>query len=241
MIMQDFYVNFLLDALQNINTWLFPMPVPVLLYGIASIIALVVFFFPRQSKLLNALVKAWLGFGLFLVTVLMMNVALLLLEIPQMYSTAIPVFGGSVFYFFVGLLFFIDIPRDRINFTINSGQFNAWSFGALVISLSATLLYPIAQLLVGLTYPRIVVYGAEIPVISFTIAMLVAAMPQTSKWLLGVLSIIGILAGLPVVISGFMPDAVYCEAGFMGLVALWIVFRNQRALLPRSSVQDSGS
>jgi hypothetical protein len=232
-------LEILLDAVSDVNLALFSLPMVVLPHALAISVALLVFFSSRErQKWVNATTKAWLALSQFLLVVFILSVARVLSQsgvssVAVLYVAAVP-------YGALGALFLVDIWRRRIDF-LSDGPSVQRCMG-LAVALGGVLLYPITQLLAGYRYPRIVVFGAEIPLVTYVIGLLIMALPRSStlfKAFLALISVVGILAGGGGVLVGYWNDFYLALGGVLGLVILGKSFVDSRQ--ERSSTARGGS
>lgn len=226
----------LLDAIRDVNLALVPLPMVVLLHALAVSVALLVFFSSREQRnWVNAVTKTWLALSLCLLTVFILSVARLLSQSSA--SSVAVLYVGAVPYGALGVLLFVDIWRRKIDFASDSHSVHRCI--GLAVALGGVLLYPITQLLAGYRYPRMVVYGAEIPVATYVIGLLIMALPRANalfQAFLALISVVGILAGGGGVLIGYWNDFYFALGGLLGLVFLCkslIDSRQERASAPR--------
>jgi hypothetical protein len=231
----------LLDAIRDVNLALFSLPMVVFLHALASLVALLVFFSSRERRTwVNAATKAWLALSLFLLVVFILNVAGILSQsdashVAVLYVAAVP-------YGALGVLFFVDIWRRRIGFV--SDRRSVQRCVGLTVALGGVLLYPITQLLAGYRYPRMVVYGAEVPTVTYVIGLLIMALPRSSalfKAFLALICVVGILAGGGGVVIGYWNDLYFAVGGMLGLVFVGKSFLESRGEKSPTAGAGSGS
>jgi hypothetical protein len=232
-------LEILLDAIRDVNLALFPLPVVALLHALAISIALLVFFSSKERRTwVNAATKTWLALSLFLLVAFILNVAGVLSQSDGA-SVAI-LYVGAVPYGALGVLFFVDIWMRRIDFLADRRSVQRCI--GLAVALGGVLLYPITQLLAGYRYPRMVVYGAEVPTVTYVIGLLIMALPRASalfKAFLALICVVGILAGGGGVVIGYWNDSYFAVAGVLGLFFLGKSFVESRQ--EKSSSARGGS
>ena len=232
-------LELLLDAIRDVNLALFPLPVVALLHALAISVALLVFFGSRERRTwVNAATKTWLALSLFLLVAFILCVAGVLSQSGASYVAVLYV--GAVPYGALGVLFFVDIWRRRIDFA--SGRRSVRRYIGLTVALGGVLLYPITQLLAGYRYPRLVVYGAEVPTVTYVIGLLIMALPRFAalcKAFLALICVVGILAGGGGVVIGYWNDLYFAVAGVLGLFFLGRSFVESRQ--EKSSTARGGS
>jgi hypothetical protein len=136
---------------------------------------------------------------------------------------------GAVPYAALGLVLLADTWLRRVHFA--TGTFSLRRSVGLAVALGGALLYPITQMAAGYRYPRMVVYGAEVPTITYVIGLLVMGLSGASavfKVFLALLSVVGILAGGAAVAMGYWNDVYFAIAGAVGLVYLARDVRSRR-------------
>jgi hypothetical protein len=214
-------VNALLDAIGQVNLDFFPLLVVITLHVIAFLVLMFMFFSPhRYTKQVNLVVKAWLGISLMILVAFIFAVA------REFSGLGAAIFrSAGVVYAGIAILILADIWRRDLDFSLESRGLRQWV--GLFVALCGILIYSIIQLLMGLRYPRMVFYGAEVPTVTYLIALFGAAKPITSKLyrvILALLSIEGTFIGIWAIASQVWFDAVYGLAGLFGLAALglWI-------------------
>jgi hypothetical protein len=213
----------LLDAISAVNLDFIPLPAGIALHVLALLVLMIMFISPnRYAKQVNVVVKAWLGISLLMVTAFIVGVT------REFSGLDAAIFlSAAVMYAALAALIIADIWRRALDFTWESPGLRQWV--ALAVALCGTLLYPLTQLLMGLRYPRMVLYGAEAPTVIYFIALFGAARPVKSKLfrvILAVLSIEATLIGLIwAVASQVWFDAYFGLAGLFGLAAIgsWIL------------------
>jgi len=83
-------------------------------------------------------------------------------------------------------------------------------------------LYPLLEISLGFTFPRMVFFGAECPTTISLIGLLIGTIPRVNKPLLVIISLNAIITGGSVALSGATFDYLYALAGVIGvLVMLW--------------------
>jgi hypothetical protein len=232
-------LEILLDAIRDVNLALLPLPVVALLHALAISIALLVFLSSRERRTwVNVATKAWLALSLFLLVMFILKVAGILSQADGA-SVAI-LYVGAVPYGALGVLLGVDIWMRRIDFV--SARRSVQRCIGLAVALGGVLLYPITQLLAGYRYPRMVVYGAEVPTVTYVIGLLIMALPRSSalfKAFLALICVVGILAGGGGVVIGYWNDLYFAVAGVLGLFFLGKSFLESRQ--EKSSTARGGS
>jgi hypothetical protein len=214
-------VNALLDAISQVNLDFFPLPLVFTLHLIAFLVLMFMFFSPQSfTKLVNVVVKVWLGISLLILVAFILAVARAFSGIgAAIFRSAGVVYAG------IAILVLADIWRQNLDFSLESRGLRQWA--GLVVALCGISIYLLIQLLLGLRYPRMVFYGAEVPTVTYLIALFGAARPITSKLyrlILALLSTEGFFIGIWAITSQVWFDAVYGLAGLFGLavLGLWI-------------------
>jgi hypothetical protein len=232
-------LEILLDVIRDVNLALFPLLVVALLHALAiSVVLLVLFSSGERRTWVNAATKTWLALSLFLLVVFILQVAGVLSQSDD--SSVAILCVAAVPYGALGALFGVDIWRRSIDFV--SDRRSVQRCIGLAVALGGVLLYPITQLLAGYRYPRMVVYGAEVPTVTYVIGLLIMALPISSalfKALMALICVVGILAGSAGVLIGYWNDFYLALGGVLGLVFLSKSFVDRRQ--ERSSTARGGS
>lgn len=214
-------VEALLDAISEVNLDFIPLALAIALHVIAFLVLMIMFFSPnRYAKQVNIVVKAWLGISLMMVVAFIVGVARAFSSLD-----AAILYSGAFAYGALGVLVLADIWRRTLDFTWERPRLRHWI--ALAVALCAILLYSLTQLLMGLRYPRMVFYGAEVPTVAYLIALFGAAKPIKSRLfrvILAVLSVEATLIGIWAVAAQVWFDVYYGLAGLFGMatLGLWI-------------------
>jgi hypothetical protein len=231
-------LEILLDAIRDVNLALFSLPMITLLHTLAISVALLIFFSSReQRKWVNAATKTWLALSQFLLVAFILSVAHVLSQNDA--SSVAVLYVAAAPYGVLGVLFFVDVWRQRIDFL--SDRRSVQRCMGLTVALGGVLLYPITQLLAGYRYPRMVVYGAEIPTVTYVIGLLIMALDRSSalfKAFLALICVVGILAGGGGVLIGYWNDLYLAVGGVLGLIFLGKSFVDSRQ--ERSSASRGG-
>ncbi|NIS79787.1 MAG: hypothetical protein GTO14_06175 [Anaerolineales bacterium] len=221
-------VDALLEAISQVNLDFIPLPLAIALHVVAFMVLMLLFFLPnRYAREVNALVKAWLAISLGMVTAFILGVA----RAFSGMDVAILSFGAVV-YAGVAVLVLADIWRRNLDFTSERTGLRQWM--GLAVALCGILLYSLTQLSMGLRYPRMVFYGAEVPTAIYLIALFGAARPIKSKLfrvILAILSVEATLIGIWAVAAQVWFDAYMGLAGLFGLASLasWIAAERKQA------------
>jgi hypothetical protein len=232
-------LELLLDAIRDANLALFSLPMVALLHALAISVVLLVFFSSGERRTwVNAATKTWLALSLFLLVVFILKVAGVLSQSDD--SSVAILYVAAVSYGALGALFGVDIWRRSIVFV--SDRRSVQRCIGLAVALGGVLLYPITQLLAGYRYPRMVVYGAEVPTVTYVIGLLIMALPRSSalfKAFLALICVVGILGGGGGVVIGYWNDLYFAVAGVLGLFFLGKSFVESRQ--EKSSTAGGGS
>jgi hypothetical protein len=92
----------------------------------------------------------------------------------------------------------------------------------LSISLMAAgiLLYPLLEMALGFTWPRMVLFGAECPTTIFLIGLFIGSIPRVNKPLFVIVSLNALATGGSVAINGASFDYLYAIAGVAGITMI---------------------
>lgn len=81
-------------------------------------------------------------------------------------------------------------------------------------------LYPLLEVGLGFTWPRMVLFGAECPTTIFLIGLFIGSIPKVNKPLFVIASLNAIATGLSVAVNGAPFDYLYALAGVAGVTML---------------------
>jgi len=99
-----------------------------------------------------------------------------------------------------------------------------------IISLSlifaGIVLYPLLEIALGFTYPRMVFFGAECPTTISLIGLFIGSIPKVNKPLFILISVNAIFVGFSVAINGATFDYLYGLAGVFGILMLTFHFNH---------------
>ncbi|NOY10140.1 MAG: hypothetical protein GXP33_15005 [Spirochaetes bacterium] len=87
------------------------------------------------------------------------------------------------------------------------------------------ILYPLLEMLLGFTWPRMVFFSAECPTTIFLIGLFIGSIPKVNKPLFILVSVNAVFTGLSVAINGAPFDYLYALAGLAGIVMMGKYFR----------------
>lgn len=92
---------------------------------------------------------------------------------------------------------------------------------SMILLIFLGLFYPVIELSLGYTWPRMVLFGSECPTTTFVLGLLTGSLPKTNKWILGIFATNAILVGGYVGFNGFIVDALtYFPAGVIGWIMM---------------------
>ena len=131
--------------------------------------------------------------------------------------------GGAIGLWTVSLLLVLDIffHWTEVRMPEQTGlKILSWS-----LIVTGIFLYPVVEMLLGFTYPRMVFFGAECPTTISLIGLFIGAVPRVNKILFVLVSINAIFTGGYFAIHGAWFDYLYMLAGLLGSLVLLIHFR----------------
>jgi len=122
--------------------------------------------------------------------------------------------GGAIALWLVALLLIIDAIfhwtevhwPERLDLKVLSVSF----MGAGIF------LYPLLEMGLGFTWPRMVLFGAECPTTIFLIGLFIGSIPKVNKPLFVIVSLNAIATGFSVAMNGAPFDYLYALAGIAG-------------------------
>jgi len=97
-------------------------------------------------------------------------------------------------------------------------------FDLKVLSISfmvaGIFLYPLLEMALGFTWPRMVLFGAECPTTIFLIGLFIGSIPKVNKPLFVIVSLNAIATGGSVAMNGAPFDYLYALAGVAGIIMI---------------------
>ncbi len=130
---------------------------------------------------------------------------------------------GSIALWSVALFLILDIIFGWTEIKIpekNSLKYISW-----FLIIAGILLYPLIEMALGFTYPRMVFFGAECPTTISLIGIFIGSIPKVNKPLFILVSFNAIFTGFSVAINGAPFDYLYALAGLLGTLFLIIYFK----------------
>ncbi len=130
---------------------------------------------------------------------------------------------GAIGLWLVSLLLVLDIFLKWTDIRINSSSFlNILSW---LLIFSGIFLYPLLEIILGFTYPRMVFLGGECPTTIALIGLLIGSVPRVNKVLFVLVSINAVFTGGSVALSGAPFDFMYAGAGVLGMFVMIVYFK----------------
>ena len=195
-----------------------------------------------------------MGIWSFIVPIIFAVVVLLFLyrayKKPSQKNTGILLSIYAIIYLFSGYIIFIG--KDFMGFQeAIIGAIHAWSVSIFLILdvifewteiklpkrthlkiiswsliFAGIVLYPLLEIALGFTYPRIIFFGAECPTTISLIGILIGSIPKVNKLLFILISVSAIFIGFSVAINGATFDYLLGLAGVFGILMLTIHFND---------------
>jgi len=216
----DFYsynYNPTLEGYSKIYLDLFPFSliIPITLTAVIGISLLLLLF--KLKRLGCNIFKITLGVTYFFTGFLLLYAMIFLAFFPNVI--------GFTISLIIAIFILIDLKRKRIVLKENSSKKICIISYFLVIT--GLVFYPLFQLALGQLWPRLILFGAgQCPTTILTIGILIITIPNTSKFLLALTSITGIMTGILLVLLGIYVDLLLLIAGIIGALYL-IKYWNQ--------------
>ncbi len=132
--------------------------------------------------------------------------------------------GGALGLWSVSFFLILDIFFKWTEVKISENKilkFTSWFF-----IFAGIFLYPILEIALGFTYPRMVFFGAECPTTISLIGLLIGSIPKVNKPLFVLVSINAIATGGSVALSGATFDYMYALAGIFGVIMMIVYFKD---------------
>ena len=130
---------------------------------------------------------------------------------------------GAIGLWLISVLLVMDIFFKWTEIRVSSSSFIKILSWLLIFS--GIFLYPLLEMILGFTYPRMVFIGAECPTTITLIGVLIGSVPRVNKVLFALVSINAVFTGGSVALSGAPFDFMYAGAGVLGLLVLVIYFK----------------
>ena len=107
------------------------------------------------------------------------------------------------------------------------------------ITLMATgiFIYPLLEIALGFTWPRMVLFGAECPTTIFLIGLFIGSIPKVNKPLIVIASLNALAVGLSFALNGAPFDFLYAAAGVIGIL---MIIKDFRIIFRKSPVNTVG-
>jgi hypothetical protein len=130
---------------------------------------------------------------------------------------------GASMLWMVGALLLIDIICHWT--VIRYPKKRDLKIVSLLLMTSGIFLYPVLEMILGFTWPRMVLFGAECPTTIFLIGLLVGSIPHVNRPLLVIASLNAMITGFSVAMNGASFDYLYACAGVLGTIIMVMHFR----------------
>ena len=132
--------------------------------------------------------------------------------------------GGAVGLWSVSFFLVLDIFFKWTEVKISENKFlrfTSWFF-----IFAGIFLYPVLEIALGFTYPRMVFFGAECPTTISLIGLLIGSIPKVNKPLFVLISINAVATGGSVALSGATFDYLYAVSGIFGIITMIVYFKD---------------
>ena len=131
---------------------------------------------------------------------------------------------GGIGLWVVSVLLVFDVFFNWTEIRLN--EKNGLKYISLFLIFSGIFLYPLIEIALGFTFPKMVFFGAECPTTISLIGIFIGSIPRVNKPLFVLVSINAIYTGLSVAIYGAAFDYLYALAGFIGVLLMIIYFKD---------------
>jgi len=131
--------------------------------------------------------------------------------------------GGAIGLWLVTLFLVLDIIFHWTEVKIPEKKelkIISWS-----LIFTGIFLYPLVEILLGFTYPRMVFFGAECPTTISLIGLFIGSIPKVNKPLFVIISLNAIFTGGYFAVNGAYFDYLYVLSGLLGSLMLLIYFK----------------
>ena len=131
---------------------------------------------------------------------------------------------GGIGLWSVSFFLIIDVIFNWTEVRLNEKK--GLKYISLFFIFSGIFLYPLIEIALGFTFPRMVFFGAECPTTISLIGIFIGSIPRVNKPLFILISINAIFTGLSVAVYGAAFDYFYALAGIIGVLLMIIYFKD---------------
>ncbi len=131
--------------------------------------------------------------------------------------------GGAVGLWSISFFLILDIIFSWTSIQIPEKKYLKILSWSLIFA--GIFLYPVLELILGFTYPRMVFFGAECPTTISLIGLFIGSIPKVNKPLFVLISLNAIMTGGSIAISGATFDYLYALAGIIGMIMIIVNFK----------------
>ena len=132
--------------------------------------------------------------------------------------------SGAIGLWFVTLFLVLDIFFHWTE--VKMPQKKDLKIISLSLIFTGIFLYPLVEILLGFTYPRMVFFGAECPTTISLIGLFIGSIPKVNKPLFVLISLNAIFTGGYFAVNGAYFDYLYVLAGVLGSLMLMLYFKD---------------
>ena len=132
--------------------------------------------------------------------------------------------GGAVGLWSISFFLILDIFFKWTEIKVSENRFLKFTSWFFIIA--GIFLYPILEIALGFTYPRMVFFGAECPTTISLIGLFIGSVPRVNKPLFILISLNAIFTGGSVAINGAGFDFLYAFAGLAGTAVILLYFKD---------------
>jgi hypothetical protein len=131
--------------------------------------------------------------------------------------------AGAIGLWFVAVFLMLDIVFCWTDIRLpEKGHLRILSWSLIAAGI---FFYPVLEVWLGFTFPRMVFFGAECPTTISLIGLFIGTVPRVNKPLFIIISLNAIATGSSVALAGATFDYLYALAGIIGLAILGIHFK----------------
>jgi hypothetical protein len=216
-----------LSAIASFNEQFYSPPMLIIMHALVFFVPLAMYF-GRGRKWVDSLTKCWLGASFFILAFFLFTMYRWFLDEVGTSFLIFPAF--TLIYIGIGIYILLDIRRNKYHFA-SSDSDKATRLVGLLTALGGYALYIIIQIIDGHGFTGIVLYGAELPLLSYVIGLLIMAIPYTPTVLLVSISVWagfgGLLAGI---VFPYVADYLATGAGIVGIIMFFKWRKNMKMI-----------
>ena len=217
----------ILQGIIDLNTKMGALAIIIPLVFVVLVISLLLYCYRKPGKKSSraligilAVVYVYAGFTI-LAGISVMGAAKAWMGAIGLWTVALFLVLDAIFYWT-----YVRIPK-RLDLKVIS----------ITLMAAGIFIYPLLEIALGFTWPRMVLFGAECPTTIFLIGLLIGSIPRVNKPLIVIASLNALAVGLSVALNGAPFDFLYAAAGVIGIL---MIIKDFRIIFRKSPVNTVG-